>query len=104
MFGIDPPITPLERRKQFLIAESDLNRIRILNEGQEMADGLRVFTGRVKTVGSIALAGAALAAGVAVFIGGKPVPPVAKPSWLHTIVKGAQIASSIWFAFRARSR
>ena len=104
MFGTNPRINPLELRKELLIAESDLNRVRILGEAQQMANGLRGLAGRLKTVGAIASGAAVLAAGVAAFRGSKEAPTAAKPSWFQNILKGAQLASSFWFTFRGRSR
>ena len=104
MFGKNPRLTPLELRKQLLITESDLNRIRMLEDAQQITGGLRNLAGRMKTVGSIASAAAVLGAGVATFRGGKEAPTAAKPSWFQNILKCAQLASSFWFTFRGRSR
>jgi negative regulator of sigma E activity len=98
-------MNPLESRKQLLIAESELNRVKMIQEWQAMAEGVRTFGARVKSVGSIASATALLVAGVAAFRRGKSVDAAAeKPSWFKTALKGAQLASSVWLALRARRR
>jgi hypothetical protein len=102
MFGKKSRVTPLELRKQLLIAESELNRAQLVQEWVAMTVGVRTFTDRVKSFGSIASAVALLAAGLVAFRRGKRVDADVKPSWLQTILKGAGMVSTLWLALRAK--
>ena len=104
MLGRNTRVNPLELRKQLLIAESELNRAQLSEEWQTMREGVHSFAGRVKSVGSVASAAALLVAGTSAFRRRRAAPAGVKPSWFRRILKGARLASSIWFAFRARSR
>ena len=92
----------LESRKQILIAESEINRAQLLGEWQAMTDGIRGLSDRVKSVGSIASAAAVLLAGLSAFRRGKSVSTGAKSSWFQSALNGAQLAGSLWLAYRAR--
>jgi hypothetical protein len=87
-----------------LVAESEVNRAQLVQDWVAMASGARTLTGRVKSFGSIASAGALLVAGVAAFRRGKFGSAGLKPFWLQAIIKGAGMASTLWFAFRAKGR
>jgi hypothetical protein len=104
MFGKNPRVNQLESRKQLLIAESEINRLRMLEELEVMTEGVRGLADRVKSVGSLASTAALIAAGVTAFRRSQAMPDGAKPSWLQTALKGAQVVGSIWLAFRARPR
>jgi hypothetical protein len=104
MFGKKPHVTPLELRKQLLIAESELNRAQLVGDMAALTAGVHTLTDRAKSFGSIASAAALLVAGLAAFRRGKCVDADAKPSWLQTILKGAGLVSSLWLAFRAKGR
>jgi len=67
-----------------------------------MAHGVRDLAHRAKTIGAWASAGALLVAGLAAFRHRKLMPAEEKPSWFQTVLKGAQLANSIWLAFRRR--
>ena len=97
-------MNPLESRKRLLVAESEINRVQLLEEWQAMTDGIHSLAGRVKSVGSVASAVALLVAGVSAFQRGKSVDAEAKLSWIQAALRGAQLAGSVWLAFRARSR
>jgi hypothetical protein len=102
MFGKESHISPLESRKQLLIAESELNRAQLSEEWQTMAHGVRDLAHRAKTMAVWASSAALLVAGVTALRRGPPAPGTAKSSWFQEILKGARVASTIWFAFRAR--
>jgi hypothetical protein len=104
MFGNHPRVNPLESRKRLLVAESELNRAQLAREWVAMTAGVRTLTGRVKSFGSIASAAALLVAGLAAFRRGRPGRAGVKSSWIQTALKGAQVAGSLWLAFRRRSR
>lgn len=101
MFGKNPRVNPLNTRKRLLIAESELNRAQLTQEWGTLTAGIRTFTDRAKSVGSIAASAAALAAGLTGLRGSKPVAAEAKPSWMQTILKGVGLISTVWLAFRS---
>jgi hypothetical protein len=103
MFGKKSHLSPLESRKQLLIAESELNRTQLSEEWQTMAHGVRGLLRRAKTIAAWGSSAALLVAGVTALRRGPPAPGTAKTSWLQKILNGARVASAIWFAFRARS-
>ena len=102
MFGKTSHVSPLELRKQLLIAESELNRAQLSREWQTMAHGVGDLAHRVKTIGAWASAAALLVAGVTAWRRGAPAPGAAKSSWFQKILNGARLASTIWLAFHAR--
>jgi uncharacterized membrane-anchored protein len=96
-------INPLESRKRLLIAESELNRAQLVGDITALTEGVHTFTGRAKSLGSIAAAAAALVAGLAAFRRNKSAEAPAKPSWFQTVVKGTKLVSSLWMALPARN-
>ncbi len=103
MFGKTPHISRLALRKQLLIAESELNRAQLAEEWETMADGMRGFAHRAKTIAAWSSSAALLVAGVAALRRGAPAPDNAKSSWFQKILKGVRLASTIWLAFRPRA-
>lgn len=104
MFGREPRLRPLESRKQLLIAESEINRGQMREEWQALTDEVRSLSDRAKSFGSIASVAALLVADLSAFRRGKSTAPGAKSSWPQTILQGAGLISSLWLAFRSRSR
>ena len=104
MFGKKSHVTPLELRKQLLIAESELNRAQLAGDMAALTAGVRTLTDRAKSFDSIASSAAVLVAGLAAFRRGKPAGADAKPSWRQTILKGAGLISTLWLAFRSQRR
>jgi hypothetical protein len=102
MFRQNPRLSPLQLRKELLVAESELNRAQLIEEWQALTDGVRTFRVRVKSVSSLVSAGTLLVGALSAFRRGRASPNGAKSSWLQTALKGAQVANSIWVAFRAR--
>ena len=66
--------------------------------------GVRTFTERAKSFGSIASSAAVLVAGLAAFRRGKSADDDAKPYWPKIILKGAGLISNLWLAFRSPHR
>jgi negative regulator of sigma E activity len=97
-------MSPLESRKQLLIAESELNRAQLVQDFQTMTDEVHSLANQARTITSFASAAATLVAGVVSFRQKKSAPAPEKPSWLRTIVKGAGLAGSLWSEFRARQK
>ena len=52
MPGKTSDLSPLESRKQLLVAQSELNRAGLAEEWQGMAHGLRDFSQRAKNIAS----------------------------------------------------
>ena len=95
-------MNPIESRKQLLIAESELNRARLVTDMAALTAGVRTLADRARSFGSIASSAAVLVAGLAALRRGKPAEARAKPSRLQTILKGAGVISTLWLAFRSR--
>ncbi len=93
-------MTPLQLRKQLLLAESELNRAQLVGDLAALSADVHALTARAKTLGSIASSAATLAVGLAAFRRGKPAAAGAKTSWLQTILKGAGLVSTLWATFR----
>jgi hypothetical protein len=104
MSGKNPRMNPLASRKQLLIAESELNRAQLVREWQTMADEVHSLADQARTVSSLVSVAASLAAGVACFRRKKSAPAADKPSWLQTILKGAQLAGDLWSEFGPQRR
>jgi hypothetical protein len=104
MFGKNPSINPLASRKQLLIAESELNRAGLVEEWQTLADGVHSMTGRAKTMRSFALAALSLIAGFTSYRRAKSAFAGEKTSWWQTLLKGAQLAGSLWLEFCPRPK
>jgi len=95
-------MTPLQSRKQLLLAESELNRVQMVATISTLASEARALTGRTKSFASIASSALAL---FAAFQGSKAVAGGGKKrSWLQIILKSAGFISTIWLALRARHR
>ena len=100
MSGKNPRLNPLASRKQLLIAESELNRAQLVEDWQTMADDVHALADRARTIRSLASAAASLVAGLAACRRKASAPADAKPSWLQTLLQGAQLAASLWSEFR----
>jgi hypothetical protein len=94
----------LESRKQLLIAESEINRAQIAQEWQSMADGVHSITGRARSFTSIAVAAGLLIGGLVAFRRIKSAPVDGKIPWWQALLKGAQLAGSLWSELRARPK
>ena len=97
-------MTPLEWRKRLLIAESELNRAQLAEDMSALRSGVRSLTARAKSFGTIASSAAVLVAGLVATKRGKPANASAKPYWLQIILKGADLVSTFWLAFRLPGR
>jgi len=104
MSGTNPRLTPLESRKQILIAESELNRAQLGEDVAALKTEVGALTEHAKSFGALASSAAILLAGVAAIRQARSVFAVAKPSWRQTIVKGAGLVSTMWLALRAAAQ
>lgn len=102
MFGKNPRMNPIAARKQFLIAESEINRAQLVHDWQIMANGVRSATHRVKSMGALALAATSLISGLVSFWRSKSAPADEKLAWWQTLLKGALMAGSLWAQFSPR--
>ena len=102
MFGKASHLSPLESRKQLLIAESEFNRDQLSGEWRTMQHGVRDLAHHAATIAAWTSSAALVAASVSALRRGSSAPGTAKSSWLQKILKGARVASAIWLAFRAR--
>ena len=102
MFRKESHVSPLELRKQLLIAESELNRAQLSEEWQIMAYRTRELAHRAKAITAWAPSAALLVAGLAAFRQSKVMAAEEKPSWFQRGLRGTQLAYSIWLAFRRR--
>ena len=96
MFGENPRLSPLELRKQLLIAESELNRAQLAGDLAVLTARVRAVAGRAKSFGTIASSAAVLVTGLAAFQRGKTADAGRKRSWLHTILKAAGVSAAEW--------
>jgi hypothetical protein len=87
-----------------LIAESDLNRAQMAGDLDALRTGMHAFAERAKSFGAIASSAATLVAGLAGRRREAPGPDPQKSSWLKTIIKGAGLVSTLWMAFRSKSK
>jgi len=104
MFGKNPRMNPLQARKQLLIAESEINRVQLLQEWQTMADGVRSVAHRARSIQTLVLAAASLISSLVSFRRTKSAPAGEKLSWWQTLLKGAQLAASLWAEFGPRPK
>lgn len=86
-------------RKRLLIAESEINRVRLADDLLVVSRSVGAFTDRAGSYGRIASSVVGLMAGLAA----ATVPKaVVKQGWLQTAVSGASLLSSLWGALRRR--
>ena len=99
-----PPLNPVEFQKQVLVAESEINRLQLLEEWRAMTDGARSLAARAKVISAFASGTAILVAFFSAFWRGPGRPVSMVRSLIPAILKGAQVASSIWSSFRTHPR
>jgi hypothetical protein len=104
MPGKNLRLSPLESRKQLLIAESEINRVQMLGDVVAVSAGVRTFADRAGTLGTITMSTATLVAGLSALRRGQPAAAGVKPSWLQSLLKGAGVVSTLWSAFRPPGR
>jgi hypothetical protein len=104
MSGKNTRLKALDLRKQMLLAESALNRAQLIQEWETLAGEVHALARQAKTFSAMASAAGLLVAGLSAFRNKGPASPPDKPSWWQSLLKGAGVASSVWFAFRSRSK
>lgn len=102
MSGKRPHLSPLESRKQLLIAESELNRAQLLRECQAMTDEVHGLTARARSIASLASSAASLVTGLFTFRRGRSAPASVRSPGIDTLLRSVRLAASVGLAFRAR--
>ena len=92
----------LELQKQFLIAESELNRAQLAEEWGMMRREIAERAHLARTVAAWASSAALLWTGVRTLRRAFAGAGSGKPSWFEKILEAARVASTLWSAFRAR--
>lgn len=100
MFGKKSALSPLESRKQLLIAESEINRASLHRDWHALTNELGHLADQAKSFNTLTASVMSLVSGLAAFTSGKPAPEVEKTSWLQKVFKGAKLATTIWQLFR----
>lgn len=95
-------MNPLELRRRFLIAESELNRTQAIEDCAELMAGAGGLAKRAKSIGMIVSSVGLLFSAVAAIRRGRTSKAAGPVSWLQTAIKGAGLVSTIWLAFRQR--
>ena len=99
-----PRVSPLEMRKNLLIAESELNRAQLMQEWDAATEWHRRLSAGARTIGSMASAAMLLVSGVRAFRRKRDARDGTESSWSQSIIKGAGFISSLWEVFRSRGR
>jgi hypothetical protein len=107
MFGKRNYLSPIESRKQALLAESEVNRVELLKDWEALkAEATRVKK-QWQTAGSIA-SSAAVVAATAALLRRNHEPPKpnnhAKASWVAAALNGARFGASLFFKVRSFMR
>ena len=108
MRGTTSKLTPLSARKRLLLMESEINRVELRREclalGAEASGLVGQITGQVRTLGSIASAGAVVLTLGSVVRRLFSKNHAAKTSLTHKLINGARAGISVWTALRSRAR
>lgn len=108
MFGKKAYLRTLESRKKALLAESEVNRIELLNEWETLKMEANHIKRQLRAAGSIASSAAVLATVTSLLRRRHAEPPKpehhAKPSWLGAAINGAQTGASLFFKVRSLLR
>ena len=100
MFGKNPQLTPLQLRKQLLLAESELHRAQVEADCLALRREVQAFTHRVRTVGCVVSTATTLLALLAAWRRPAAVPVAQKTSWLPALLKGAGLFAAFWSSGR----
>jgi hypothetical protein len=103
MSGKNPRLNPLNTRKQLLVAASELNRAQLVQEFATMTEQTQALACQALSLKSFVSVAASLFAGFVPFRPRKPAI-AAKPSWLQTVLKGAQLVCTLGQTFRPQNR
>jgi len=90
-------------RKDLLIAESELNRVQLMDEWEAAKEWHHTLSAGARVAGSVASAVALVASGVRAFRSKRGSPNGAEGSWLQPLIKGAGVIATLCGGFRLRS-
>ena len=96
MFRKNIGLNPLEAHKQLLIAESELNRVQIIQAWQIMANDVQLLVNKARKLSSMASVMAPLAFCVLSWQRKKSAPSTRKSSWWQSLLKGAGLVGTLW--------
>ncbi len=101
MSGKQSPVNPLELRKQLLIAESEINRTHLLQDGETIASGVRSMASKARSISSVASIAGLLATGFFALRSNKTnSSDTTKSSWFRKAFNGVKTLVPLWVAFR----
>lgn len=107
MFGKKSYLKTLETRKQEILAQSEVNRIELLNEWEIVKADLERVKKNVRAAGSIA-SSAVVVAAVASLFRRKHEPATTenhtRAPWITAALKGAQAGASLFLKIRSLVR
>ena len=89
-------MSSLKARKQLLIAESELNRIRLVREWEKGRDGAVALSHSTQSVARTASAVISMVSSLVSPPGRAPRPPQRPFSWWDAAAKGTRLAVDIW--------
>ena len=89
-------------RKDLLIAESELNRVQLMERWDAATEWHRTLSAGARVAGSVASAAALLASGLRAFRSKRGSQNGAEVSWLQPLIKGAGLIATLCGAFRSR--
>ena len=102
MPGKKSSVNPLQARKQLLIAESEINRAHLVDDGKIVLDGLRSATSKARSLGTVASIAGLIATSFLTLRKKKDNPLTTKFSWVRTAISGARAILPLWMAWRRR--
>jgi len=97
-------LTPLELRKQLLLAESDTNRTLLAEEWRSLHQAAAGLAHQARSGVTWASSASLLVAGWVAFRRFQQARRPVRPSWLLSLINGVRAGASLWLAHRARLR
>lgn len=94
-------LSPLESRKQILLATSELNRAQLLGDVATLFSGLRSLSERIKYIKAAGSAVVFLFAALAVGRRRGTTEPPPKHHWMSLLIRGIGLVSTVWMAGRS---
>src|SRR5690606_21224331 len=104
MPGKKPRLNSLALRKKLLVAESEINRARLLEDGEIVLAGARAASQKVRSVSAWIPTAGLLATTVGAFLRNRKSASRRKTSWIQTAFKGVKILGLLWMTFRGRRK
>ena len=101
MFGKSHRLNELEARKQLLIIESEVNRAQLNASLAAFRAEVQAIGERTKYRRAIVSSATSLAAGLASLSGSGTGSSAPKSTWLQNILKGANLLTTLWLAWRS---